>query len=426
MSNAFTPSATNRRRWLYAFALVAAGRATAAPPAVQFSHLGDLPGGGYESYAQATSDSGDVVVGRSLGPDGPEAFRWTAATGLVGLGDLPGGAAQSDAFDVSADGVVVVGIGHSSFGTEAFRWTEAGGTVGLGSVSTGPGFLSEAYAVSADGAIAVGRSQYAAVGTLAMRKETALPMFPLPDLTGGASDGVAMAISPDGAFMVGRGHAPVGFEAVRWAGFALPVSLGDLPGGATFAQANDLTPDGAVVVGFGTTAAGTEPFRWTEADGMVSLGTLPGPETMGKAWAVTPDGARVVGWSSATGGTRAFVWEPATGLRSLDEFVSAELGYDLQGWSMVAAYDLSADGLVIVGLARSPGGATEAFRLQLPPDGDFDANGRTDGADIPGFVAACANASTHPTDRRHGDFVRDAAVNADDAPEFVELLLGQP
>src|SRR5215467_5142666 len=92
-----------------------------------FIPLGDLPGGMFLSRASGASADGSVVVGTSLGPSEEEAFRWTAAGGLVGLGVLPGGeGGLSSALVVSADGSLVVGVSDSSAGRQAFRWTEAG------------------------------------------------------------------------------------------------------------------------------------------------------------------------------------------------------------------------------------------------------------------------------------------------------------
>ena len=64
-----------------------ASRATA----VSFVSLGDLPGGRFQSAAIGVSGDGHVVVGEGSSPQGREAFRWTAETGMIGLGDLPGG-----------------------------------------------------------------------------------------------------------------------------------------------------------------------------------------------------------------------------------------------------------------------------------------------------------------------------------------------
>ena len=136
--------------------------------------LGDLPGGSFGSRAWGVSADGSVVVGRSRSASGGEAFRWTDlnGNGLVdpnekldyhpefGLGDLPGGGFESWAFGVSADGSVVVGHSFSASGYEAFRWTQATGMVGLGDLPGGE-FWSEACDASADGSVVVGVSESA-------------------------------------------------------------------------------------------------------------------------------------------------------------------------------------------------------------------------------------------------------------------------
>lgn len=111
--------------------------------------LGALPSEFFFSVASGVSANGGVVAGRSSGPSGSEAFRWTATGGMVGLGDLPGGDFYSAAYALSSDGTTVAGISSSSSGAEAFRWTEGGGMVGLG--------FDAALGVSADGSVIVGR-----------------------------------------------------------------------------------------------------------------------------------------------------------------------------------------------------------------------------------------------------------------------------
>jgi probable HAF family extracellular repeat protein len=126
-----------------------------------FEGLGDLPGSSFNSYPTGVSADGNVVVGYSYSASGIEAFRWTAATGLVGLGDLPGGSFNSYSISVSADGNTVVGGSLSASGYEAFRWTAATGMVGLGDLPGGS-FDSYPTAVSADGSTVVGGSSTAA------------------------------------------------------------------------------------------------------------------------------------------------------------------------------------------------------------------------------------------------------------------------
>jgi len=82
--------------------------------------LGDLTGGKFYSWATGVSANGSVVVGQGSSTADGEAFRWTASGGMVGLGDLPGGSFSSIAFGLSADGSVVVGQGSSALGDEAF------------------------------------------------------------------------------------------------------------------------------------------------------------------------------------------------------------------------------------------------------------------------------------------------------------------
>lgn len=166
--SAISPGGT--RSFLEAFLYTVTNPATGAGSMVG---LGDLPGGDTYSEGAAISQDGSTVVGgsssaASIVGGGPlldfEAFRWTAASGMIPLGSLPGGAFYSYALAVSADGNVVVGGSSSAqsgiSGVEAFRWTPQGGMVGLGDLPGG-NFMSVALAVSADGSIVVGASAVA-------------------------------------------------------------------------------------------------------------------------------------------------------------------------------------------------------------------------------------------------------------------------
>ena len=191
-----------------------------------------------------------VVVGRL--PLGIEAFRWTAAGGMVGLGDLPGESA-SVATGVSADGSVVVGeavqvgsrrsagrrpAGWSAWATcpagfwsdamvcrptapsssggavgdpagndvEAFRWTAAGGMVGLGDLPGGD--QSSAAGVSADGSTVVGSSDHCRRDTRRSAGRRRRGMVGLGDLPGGDFYSIANGVSADGSTSSGGGQSP--------------------------------------------------------------------------------------------------------------------------------------------------------------------------------------------------------------------------
>jgi probable HAF family extracellular repeat protein len=166
------------------------------------SGLGYLPGG-VRSIATGTNSDGSVVVGFGFNSSGPaQAFRWTAATGMVGLGFLPGGS-LSQATATNADGSVVVGNTDQG---EAFSWTAKKGMVGLSG-------LNQANAVSANGSIIVGQSssQDAMVWTRQTGAESIQQLL--------LDDGINLAgwlledatgISADGTVIVGDGIDPQG------------------------------------------------------------------------------------------------------------------------------------------------------------------------------------------------------------------------
>ncbi len=131
--------------------------------------------------------------------------------------------------------------------------------------------------------------------------------------------------------------------------------LGTVPGGS-WSRAYAVSDSGKVVVGRVLVTVGTQTnwhaFRWTPNSGMVDLGTLGGPQSV--AWDVSADGSVVVGWSEdASGKNRAFRWTAATGMVALGT---------LPGGGESMAFGVSADGSVIVGCAIDSNGEQRAFR----------------------------------------------------------------
>lgn len=365
--------------------------------AQSFQGLGDLPGADFYSYATGVSADGSVVVGAGYtthsGPFTFEAFRWTAATGMVGLGDLPGSSFRSIARGVSADGSVVVGEGRSAASAvnpEAFRWTEATGMVGLGDLAGGT-FQSVANAVSADGSVAVGNSR-AADDFDAFRWTSSGGMVAFTGSSGPTFRSDATGVSADGTVVVGYLSTASRREAFRWSVGGGMVNLGPPPGW-TASFANAVTPDGQVVVGELASASERVAFRWTQDTGFVSLGSLPGAPGWSSARAVSADGHIVVGVGGTQPAPIAAIWTEATGLLELKALLTG-YGLDLTGWTLSNANGVSADGQVIVGDGINPDGQVEAWRALL------GAATTTTGAAQPGDVAlAVANAAAFAVGR---------------------------
>jgi probable HAF family extracellular repeat protein len=121
--------------------------------------------GGTESFADAASANGSVVVGQSRDREMFwKAFRWTAAGGMQDLRTL--GGPMAPAYDVSADGSVVVGrslTSSISSSDRAFRWTTRKQMqdlrrelLDLGVSAVSDWILLGATGVSADGTVIVG------------------------------------------------------------------------------------------------------------------------------------------------------------------------------------------------------------------------------------------------------------------------------
>jgi len=89
--------------------------------------------------------------------------------GMQALGSLPGGT-ESWAYDVSADGSIVVGVSGSFAGYRAFRWTLSDGMEDLnityGHLLTPGSELIVAIAISPDGRYIVGYGYNAATGRI--------------------------------------------------------------------------------------------------------------------------------------------------------------------------------------------------------------------------------------------------------------------
>ena len=324
------------------------------------------------------------------------------AAQFMGLGIGTG----SGVLKTSTDGSVVAGTLSSAAGYDAFRWTQSTGVTVLGTLNPNS-HSSTAFGISGDGSVVVGRAAENPYGICGFRWTSSTGMQCLAPTNNYSA---AFGISRDGSTVVGISDANLAF---RWTAATGLVNIGDLPGGTAYSSATSVSADGSVIAGDGTLAGGfledeafrwtsatglvdlgrahTQPraisddgsvivgiqnqaFRWTQQSGFVSLGVLPGYEQESKAFDVSADGSVVVGSSQGPLDNKAFIWDAVHGMRSLTE-IATGLGIDLTGWSLRTAYGISADGGTIVGEGLDPEGFSEGWRIVLPEPTSFSLFG---------------------------------------------------
>lgn len=353
--------------------------------------LGTLPGPvqSSESYANAVSDDGRVVVGDwvQLGDGVPPsgvvlAFRWTLETGMLSLGDPPGGYGR--AYDVSSDGSAVVG----SWGDLAYRWTA---TAGLELIAPSGTDSSAAWSVSADGSTLVGTAwSYTSNDgdsygfKVVFAGSSDVEQVPAP--SGCVSEG-AIEISADGSVIAGESSC----GTYRWSQSEGAEDLDPAPPGV-FEWVYAMSADGNVIVGESGAFGGV--FRWTASEGMVPIGPPPAGGCGLDPAALSGDGRVMVGHSyfGACGPDpgpfvrRGFIWQDGIGTEWLDEYL-ARHGVDLSGWQLIREVSgISDNGRFIVG-SGIRNGEIRAFLVDLlgPCRADFNSDSRVDGADL-GFL----------------------------------------
>lgn len=327
----------------------------------ELSRVGSL--GGIETFAEAISADGRVIVGHS---QTAPFSRWSLFRLEVGgtIENL-GGSGSGDivAIDVSADGEVILGNALTPIPSTSLAsgspvvWTR---TTGLQAIPTDPSWQVIPRAISGDGQTVVGWLRDPATGFDPFRWTPATGYERLPEP--GSSHGIASGVNHDGTMVVGWAPSTnaSGVQetvAIRWDATGAIEEIRDQSGrGGTNALA--INESGDVVVGtqYSANSPSSRAFRWTSSGGLEYVDTAGAWDSVAEA--VSADGDVIVGWwrASVNDSARAFRWTSRQGFHDLGPLAAL-------GGAIAGASDVSADGSVIIG-SFTTGGPIEGFHLQ--------------------------------------------------------------
>lgn len=160
----------------------------------------------------------------------------------------------------------------------------------------------------------------------------------------------AVAVSSNGQVVTGESGQGVfdGCQAYRWSRHGGLRSIGLLPG-ATQMLAMAINGDGSVIVGDAFLSTGDRAYRWTARGGLQNLGLLPGVTVGGSAaYGVSRDGSVVVGLSSTVDDSfHAIRWTQHRGMQDLGA---------LAGGAYSMALAVSGNGEAATGFSDSANG----------------------------------------------------------------------
>ncbi len=339
--------------------------------AAEFTGVGQLNDSG--SQLNAVSDNGQTVVGSVLVNGVQKASRWSAAEGFVLLGDLALGESLANA--VSSDGQAIVGQAFNGSEMEAFRWTAGTGMVGLGALSSRG---SAALDVSDDGNTVVGIDGGPAEGcggfncTIVPGTQQAFAwrsgrgMEYLPRLAG-ESLTEAFAVSGDGSIIVGRSFR---YLTQQLSGPGIPLFLPVPRGFPTFWNINNNVSQ---IANLNPNPGSSAAIKITANDEVLISGVFDlffGPLAGEKPLlpvelnfrTISTDGATIAGSSPVT---------MTAALQHIGQYVDlkpllmAHFDLDLTGWILQEVTGLSANGLTIVGTGLNPQGLEEGWVARL-------------------------------------------------------------
>ena len=306
------------------------------------------------------SDDASIVVG--VGTFGEPNLYYTEADGASVIGDgCPSGRPA-----ISGDGTVILGCHVDAAGKwNAAQWLGGMSWLDLGSEAGAVPcdlFLSGSYGVDQDGSLGVGllwRAQVCHANAGTWDLDNGGPAIPLPSLIEGPASR-ANAVNADGSVIVGWQDQESGERvAAKWVNGAPDYIL--TPAGGFNGEAEAVSADGNTIVGGGYDF-GADAWIWNASQGTRAI-TLEGNPGNLIATDVSDDGRTVIGNSTTTG--HGFVWREGRKVRNLQTSLKRNGAVIPNGWHIVSASVLSADGNIIYGFGVNPDGLIEMYKAVL-------------------------------------------------------------
>lgn len=337
-----------------------------ATASAQFTPLGFGPGNGTYSHATSVSDDGRFVGGHTESGNGLTPLIWNE-TGYTLLA-VPTGFDGAYINDISADGSQAVAISLGPNGFRGVHWNSAGVATVM-PTPTGPGMMSSINTINADGSVMGG-----------FTNQTFFPNLESDawsynngtqtnhgDIPGGLRGASFTGVTNDGSTFVG--YADDGQQrAIRYTSDGFDV-LGTVAGGSGAGFAVNIGAYGGTIVGNLDVDGSTHASYWTP-DGTAHLIDTPDAFDGGSASATSADGSIIIGsWYNGFADdltSTAFIWTALDGARALADVLRDDYGYDLDGWTLNLATDITPDGRTIVGEGVNPQGYLEAFKFTVP------------------------------------------------------------
>lgn len=387
------------RLWRSIVALVIAVSASGAWGQARIVDLGVLPGDD-ESHALGVSRDGLVVFGRTRGPNGDQAFRWSQTHGMESLGTIPDAPWRQIEFyprGISDDGRVITGNDDDGFNFQVhgFRWVDRGGMIDLGALfeSFPLSPMTFAYGVTGDG--------QTIVGTTTDGGFLWTPRLGMQLISG---VGEAVAITEDGTTVLGVQTEPLG--VCLWRRGLPPELIVPLTRDSWVFQPHHISDDGSVAIGLDTSGTNNLGVVWRREGG---LGHLIGPthSQYSSASAVSGDGSVIGGSYYVDSAEHACIWDLSGTCIDLSTYL-LEHGANLDAWMLGSVTGLDQTGNVVVGIGEYLGVARGWIAYLSPPclssDYDHDGDLGTD-SDIEAFFACLAGSccSTCYTADLNGD-----------------------